>query len=157
MTSAPSPEPLPRDAAVVALSTVVQDTLARTIWGEARGLGRAGMVAVGWVIKNRAARPSWWGRDIVGVCLARAQFSCWNASDPNRAKLLAVSTPDPEFAVATEVADDLVRGTIPDPTNNATHYHTIAKPEWATVWPPDWTKSMTRTADDGHHVFYRAS
>ena len=29
------------------------DVLARTIWGEARGEGRAGQIAVGWAIRNR--------------------------------------------------------------------------------------------------------
>jgi hypothetical protein len=29
------------------------DTLARTIWGEARNQGREGMIAVAWVIRNR--------------------------------------------------------------------------------------------------------
>ena len=41
------------------------DTLARTLWGEARGEGRAGMQAVANVIRNRAARPGWWGRSVV--------------------------------------------------------------------------------------------
>ena len=29
------------------------DVLARTIWGEARGEGRAGQIAVGWAIRNQ--------------------------------------------------------------------------------------------------------
>lgn len=29
------------------------DVLARTIWGEARGEGLAGQIAVGWCIRNR--------------------------------------------------------------------------------------------------------
>ena len=72
------------------------DTLARTVWGEARGEGEAGMAAVAAVIRNRidvsAAHGGkyWWGRDWISVCQARSQFSCWNPGDPNRAKLLAV-------------------------------------------------------------------
>jgi len=30
------------------------DTMARTVWGEARGEGERGMEAIAWVIKNRA-------------------------------------------------------------------------------------------------------
>jgi N-acetylmuramoyl-L-alanine amidase len=146
-------DPLDRSEADRAPSDI--DILARTMWGEARGLGRDGMAAVGWVVKNRAAKPCWWGHDIAGVCTKAAQFSCWNASDPNRAKLLAVTAADTGFATALAVADGIVAGSVPDPTNGATHYHTVAKPEWAAVWPPDWTKSMRQTADDGHHVFYR--
>ena len=39
------------------------DTLARTIWGEARGEGSAGMQAVANVVMNRAAIGGWWGNN----------------------------------------------------------------------------------------------
>ena len=65
------------------------DVLARTIWGEARGEGFAGQVAVGWAIRNRVeadlgndGKPDWWGEGYVGVCKAPWQFSCWNKNDP---------------------------------------------------------------------------
>lgn len=133
------------------------DALARTMWGEARGLGRDGMTAVGWVVQNRATRPSWWGRDIVEVCEATAQFSCWSPADPNHAKLLAVTAADPVFVMALQIAGSIIAGTTPDPTKGATHYHTVAKPSWADRWPPPWTIGMTETFNDGHHVFYRAT
>jgi hypothetical protein len=41
--------------------------MAATIWGEARGEPLDGKVAVGWVIRNRAANPGGWGRDIRGA------------------------------------------------------------------------------------------
>ncbi len=66
------------------------DVLARTIWGEARGEGIAGQIAVGWCIRNRVemdlhndGRPDWWGEGYEGVCRAPWQFSCWNKNDPN--------------------------------------------------------------------------
>ena len=43
------------------------DTMARTIWGEARGEGTAGMVAVGNVILNRVAAGSWYGLSVSEV------------------------------------------------------------------------------------------
>jgi spore germination cell wall hydrolase CwlJ-like protein len=64
------------------------DTLAQTIWGEARQEGTKGMIAVGNVIKNRAeANKKMFGQGIKGVALKPKQFSCWNEGDPNREKL----------------------------------------------------------------------
>src|SRR5688500_4029200 len=60
------------------------DTLARTLWGEARGEGRNGMQAVANVIMNRykLARSNsgyarQWGRTVAEVCRKKYQFSCW--------------------------------------------------------------------------------
>ena len=62
---------------MTATATTIE-TLARTIWAEARSGGAAAMTHVANVICNRAAFPRWWGRDIASVCLAPEQFSCWN-------------------------------------------------------------------------------
>jgi len=127
------------------------DVLARTLWGEARGEGAAGMVAVGWTIRNRAAKPGWWGRDIVGVCQAPWQFSCWNKNDPNYPFLSgAKQIPAGEYLRAREAALAVISGSQPDPTSGATHYYatTMAK-------PPAWAAKAKRTATIGHHVFFR--
>lgn len=58
------------------------ETLARTIIGEARSEGYLDMLAVAAVVRERAKRPGWWGRDVRGVCLYPWQFTCW--SDHNR-------------------------------------------------------------------------
>ncbi|MGH3756111.1 MAG: cell wall hydrolase, partial [Pseudonocardiaceae bacterium] len=60
------------------------EVMGRTLYGEARGEPFDGLVAVAWVIRNRAESPRWWGRDVKGVCLHPLQFSCWNETDPNR-------------------------------------------------------------------------
>lgn len=60
--------------------------LAQTMWGEARGHGRKGMLAVGNVIKNRAEdikNARLFGQGIIGVALKPKQFSAWNPGDPN--------------------------------------------------------------------------
>lgn len=127
------------------------DVLARTLWGEARGEGAAGMVAVGWTIRNRAAKPGWWGRDIVSVCQAPWQFSCWNKNDPNYPFLSgAKQIPSGEYLRAREAALAVISGSQPDPTGGATHYYatTMAK-------PPAWAAKAKRTATIGHHVFFR--
>jgi N-acetylmuramoyl-L-alanine amidase len=125
-------------------------TLAKTIWGEARGEGFAGMVAVAWVVRNRAARGGWWGESISGVCLKPLQFSCWNSDDPNRDRLDHVTIDTPEYLRATGVAAIVITGDIPDPTNGATNYHTK-------VIHPPWADKMTKVAEIGNHVFYRES
>ena len=136
------------------------DTLARTIWAEARGEGRAGMVAVAHVILNRLNRPGWWSRDqndgipddtIQAVCCDPWQFSCWNQDDPNRAKLLAVGPENKTFATAADVAVAVITPGHPDavdPTGGATHYHTTA------IGPP-WASGHEPCARIGRHVFYR--
>lgn len=123
------------------------DTLARTIWGEARGEGRAGMQAVACVIRNRAARPGWWGRSIAEVCLKPAQFSCWLADDPNRRKLDAVSEDDAAFTVARELAAAALAGILADYTFGATHYHTVDT-------APVWARGHIPCVVIGRHAFY---
>ena len=61
--------------------------MAKTMWGEARGEGYNGLVAVGWVIQNRCERGGWFGNTIREVCLKPYQFSCWNNDDCNKAKI----------------------------------------------------------------------
>jgi N-acetylmuramoyl-L-alanine amidase len=136
------------------------DTLARTLWGEARSEGRAGMEAVAHVIMNRYARPGWWSRNkgdgieddtIEAVCRDPWQFSCWNRNDPNLPKLLGVTDADRHFRLALQVASDAMAGTLPPPpVANACHYKVSSLP-----WPKDW--GPPRAEPDyvvGHHSFY---
>ncbi|MBM3555307.1 MAG: cell wall hydrolase [Alphaproteobacteria bacterium] len=126
------------------------ETLARTLYGEARGEGRAGIEAVAAVILNRARRGGWWGNDVAAVCRKPFQFSCWNADDPNRTRIEAVSESDPAFALCRRVAARALAGTLVDPTDGATHYHA------AHLDPaPAWTRTLRATAVIGRHVFYR--
>lgn len=126
------------------------DTLARTIWGEARGEGEQGMMAVACVVLNRVKTPCWWGRDIDGVCSAKWQFSCWNDGDPNQHKLLTVTTADPVFADACAIADEAAAGKLDDITNGATHYIVTNMPN-----PPRWSVGRTPCAVIGKHSFYK--
>lgn len=129
------------------------DVLARTLWGEARGEGAAGMEAVACVILNRvhvadAKGGYWWGRDIVSVCQKPYQFSCWNRSDPNYRVLLTVTDKDVHFATALRLARRAVIGALPDTTGGATHYH-------AKSILPDWAAGQAPTAVIGRHIFYK--
>jgi spore germination cell wall hydrolase CwlJ-like protein len=126
------------------------DVYARTVWGEARGEGLDGMQAVAAVIWNRVKSPRWWGKDVQSVCLKPFQFSCWNMSDPNRDKLLAVTAKDPQFAEALDICAQALAGNLADPTNGANSYYSSAS-----MAPPYWALSIQPTAKIGNHVFYR--
>ena len=129
------------------------DVLARTLWGEARGEGSAGMQAVAAVILNRVnvakeKRGYWWGNNIIQVCQKPYQFSCWNRSDPNFQKLQAVDETNLYFATAMRVARRAVIGAVEDPTGGATHHH-------AAGITPYWAKNEKPSTVIGKHIFYR--
>lgn len=130
------------------------DTLARTIYGEARGEPLAGKEAVAAVIMNRVKRAKrspllnyWWGADVISVCQKPWQFSCWNATDPNREKILSVTAENRSFKSCLKVAERAISGDLSDPTEGATHYHTKA------ILPP-WARRKTPSAEIGNHLFY---
>jgi spore germination cell wall hydrolase CwlJ-like protein len=132
------------------------DTLARTIWGEARGEGSLGMQAVANVVMNRVAFAQarggyWWGDDVTEVCLKPWQFSVWNPGDPNRELLERVTADDsPIFVEAVRLATYAVDGQLDDVTGGATHYHTPAvSPNWISA------PGAIRLASIGNHNFYR--
>jgi spore germination cell wall hydrolase CwlJ-like protein len=131
-----------------------RDILARTLWGEARGEGVAGQIAVAWTIRNRVfdgKDRSWWGEGYAGVCQKHYQFSCWNRNDPNFAYLSGAKTiPFRELAQARIAADQVIDGKVPDPTGCATHYYATTMPK-----APTWVKGATQTLKLGHHVFFK--
>jgi spore germination cell wall hydrolase CwlJ-like protein len=131
-----------------------RDILARTLWGEARGEGLAGQVAVAWTIRNRVndgRAKSWWGEGYSGVCLKSWQFSCWNKNDANYSFLSgAKPIPAGEFAQAQKAADLVMSGSVKDPTGGSTHYYATTMPK-----PPTWVKGAKETLRLGHHIFFR--
>lgn len=126
-------------------------TFARTIYGEARGeykgYGRKALEAVGLVIMNRAKQRK---QSITTVCLQPYQFSCWNVDDPNRKKILDVTTSDSIFMVCLEVANKIIAGQINDFLNGANHYYSDTMKQ-----PPYWAKGQKPVAKIGHHIFFK--
>lgn len=126
------------------------DTLLRTIYGEARGEGRPGMIAVANVVVNRVNSDiTWWGTDIYTVCRKPWQFSCWNANDPNRPLILNLSS-GVLYDMCKEIATLAVDGELPDTTNGATSYYAKSMPE-----PPKWAIGLTPCAAIGSQLFFR--
>lgn len=138
---------------MTAVSARDREILARTLWGEARGEGLAGQLAVAWTIRNRVfdgKQKSWWGEGYAGVCLKPWQFSCWNQNDPNYAYLSgAKPIPKGQFKQAMEAANAVIDGTVDDMTGGATHYFATSMPK-----PPAWIKGAKLTLAMGHHRFY---
>ena len=125
----------------------VVDTLARTLWAEARGEGDDGMRAVACVVLNRVALPRWWGRTIVEVCRKPLQFSCWNEGTRARAELLRITAADATFVRSSAIAALAASGRLADFTRGATHYHAIEV-------LPGWARGKTPCFRLGRHVFY---
>lgn len=135
------------DASAQPTDEAAVDTLARTLWAEARGEGERGMQAVACVVLNRARQGGWWGRDVVTVCRKPYQFSCWNENTSSRAALLRVTVADPSFAQALGIARTAVAGGLPDFTSGATHYH-------ADYVDPAWARGRKPCFRFGRHLFY---
>lgn len=123
------------------------DVAARTIYGEARGEGPAGMSAVAHVLLNRV-KDGRWGSTLALVCMAPWQFSCWDASDPNRKVLLGLADDDQTLGYCVAALNAAEEGEA-DPTKGATHYYA------ASIVPPSWAATGTLTAKIGRHLFYK--
>ena len=119
-----------------------------TIWREARGEGRDGMIAVAFVIRNRALLVNkQWPDDPERVCLQKKQFSCWNDSDPQRD--LYPNETDLTYNMAQQVWDQLI--VLHDPTGEATFY---LNPKGVSRNPFD-DPQFVKTAEIGNHWFYK--
>jgi spore germination cell wall hydrolase CwlJ-like protein len=140
-----------RNSALVTLHKGDVDTLARTLYGEARGEHLEGMQAVAWVILNRAKRGApRFPATIGGVCKQKAQFTCWSAGDPNAKVCAQASDADPFYVLAIHAASGVLAGQVPDPTDGADHYHTIGMRPY-----PSWAGKMELKAVIGQHRFYK--
>ncbi len=124
------------------------DTLARTIYGEARGGGKQLMSAVANTIINRVAKKSWYGHTISDVCKKPWQYSSWNANDPNCEVIEKVDRSTPIFCDALAIAQIAVDGHLHDVTNGSTHYYSTY------IHEPKWAIGHTPVAHIGNMFFY---
>jgi hypothetical protein len=107
------------------------DTLARTLYGEAEPNNKAEAEAIASVVMNRLHNPRWHANSAAAVCLQPLQFSCWNATDRNRERILKAS--DSWFAQCQRTAERAVQDCLDDRTRGATHYYldSMPCPHWA--------------------------
>lgn len=126
--------------------------LARTIYGEAAGEPDQGKRAVAQVVMNRASSGRY-SKSVADVCLQPSQFSCWNANDPNRSKIIDLQPNDDEtFYLCFTIAGDALAGDIKVLTPAVMHYFAdyISKPSWVLRSPDAFMEKKI-----GHHLFYR--
>lgn len=143
--------------------------LALTILGEASGEPIEGKVFVGCIVRNRVRenKVRYGGNTYEGVCLKRAQFSCWFpwGGQANYDRVLAqgrrllgdhveiaVTPKDPALDECLFIAEGVIGGQLKDRANGANHYCTTAL--WKTK-PPDWAKGRTPVVVCGAHVGFR--
>lgn len=121
-------------------------TLARTIYGEARGESTMGKKAIACVVLNRYKSGKWFaGTSIAETCLKKFQFSCWNENDPNKKKIENMKAED--LGECYEIACHAVNGHQPDIVFKSTHYHTENI-------HPKWAENKVPVVKIGHHLFY---
>lgn len=138
-----------------------EELLAGMLFGECRGQSRDCMVAVGHVAMNRAREDLdvRYGKGLWGVLNKRKAFSCLNKNDPNRkmiekaiaGKLKPGSKSAQKWAMAKEVAHELMHVGGEDPTAGSTHYfaHKLVSPKWI------GDRGMVKVAKIDGHTFYR--
>lgn len=126
-----------------------KEVLARTIWGEARGEPLEGQKAIANVVLNRIkSGKTWWGNDVRSVCLKPYQFSCWNQSDPNRSKLLALTSEDQIYVECLVIAQNAIGTDFPDNTNVADSYERTGTNAY-------WARTLSPVATIGNHQFFK--
>lgn len=135
------------------MTDVNADTLARTIYGEARGENDDGKQAIANVVMNRVAfydeHEHFGLGSVASACKAPYQFSCWNQNDPNCEVISSITSDDSVFAQCQQIAEDAINGLLDDLTNGATYYYVTGSPE------PKWAIGHTPCAIIGHHQFYK--
>ena len=125
------------------------DIAARTVWAEARSEAFEGQIAVAWVMRRRVEDAKRWPNTLAGVCLQRLQFSCWNDADPQRARLVAVSTADTEYLDALCAVAGVFADRFEDFAKGANHYLNPA------LASPSWAKPSAKVVTIGRHAFFR--
>lgn len=120
--------------------------LSQALYWEAGIEGREGMIAVGWVVLNRTRSEEFPGT-VCGVVKQGSdkpgcQFSYWCDGKSDAPKQ------DANWALAEQVAREMLTNPPPDPTGGAIFYHAVD------IRAP-WSKERTRTAQIGRHLYYR--
>jgi spore germination cell wall hydrolase CwlJ-like protein len=132
---------IPSDEAAIAKWTVAL---------EAENQGTRGMLAVAYVIKNRAEGK--WG-SVLRACWSAKQFSCWNDL-PAAGKRLGNMSPG-VLADASRAVAVALSGSEPDPTKGATHYMNEELVIKTAGRLPSWRDAMQVTEKIGEHTFYK--
>lgn len=128
--------------------------LQQTLYGESEANDIDDASAIASVILRRVALPNW-PNTVSGVCLQPYAFSCWNAGDKNRDRIMAATGKEKWFRKCGEIAQAALDGKIADLTNGATHYYaTYLEPGNAPKWAKGKTPSYVNTYGKYQHKFF---
>ena len=136
----------PRHAPPPQVSRRDKECLALNLYWEARGEGRRGMLAVGWVVLNRVDSRQF--PDTVCAVVYQGgeqppcQFSWWCDGRSDRPRDYA------SWRASLAVAEELLSDPPPDITRQSLFYH-------ATSIGYPWKRPRVQTTRIGGHVFYR--
>ena len=123
-----------------------RDLAIRTMLGEeGSDAGQAGVAAV---ILNRLAAGSY-GGSVGDVVLAPNQFEAWTRQSD---QLLGVRRDDPRYVAAGQLFDAVRDGSLPDPTNGATHFYAPVAQAALGRQAPGWAQG--RGLKLGSSMFY---
>jgi spore germination cell wall hydrolase CwlJ-like protein len=141
--------PVPRPNQSIDLSVEDRDYMIRTMVFEAGTELDEGKAAVAHVILNRQ-RSGRWGDSIKEVVTAPWQFEPWMT---RRKQIKALSIDHPSYQDAARVADAILSGEFPDPTEGATHFlnpKVVRKRRGGSL--PAWARGEGQRI--GRHTFY---
>ncbi|HSF48437.1 MAG TPA: cell wall hydrolase [Burkholderiales bacterium] len=140
---------LSKQAHTTDLAFEARDYLIRTIVFEASGETEIGKAAVAHVILNRR-KDGRWGDRIRDVVTYPWQFEPWMT---RRGEIEKLSPDDPRYLDVARIADEVLAGTVPDPTAGATHFlNPIIVRQRRGGSLPSWAEGEGQPI--GRHVFY---
>jgi len=113
--------------------------LARVVQAESANQPMAGQRAVAWTAVNRL-RAGTYGKTLSQVLLARHQY----------ARPKPLNSTSPAYRTALMAALMATRGTLPDDSRGATHFHACAMKR-----RPAWAARLKPTIRISSHCFYR--
>jgi hypothetical protein len=144
------PEPMSASAAPAPAATTAptdEDTVVRTIYGEAGNQLPVGQRAVAHVIRNRSLQS---GLTPGQVALAPGQFEPWS-NEAAKARMLALDPASPEYQQIL-AHWRAANGGAPDPTGGATHFYSPTAQAALGRPTPSWAQGAGQ--DIGEHRFY---
>ena len=133
--------------------------LATMVYGEARGEQKIGQIAVAYSAINRASS----NKSLCDVVLAPKQYSIFNNNPALAAAAKSLHlqpgqkniVDNKSWENAKEVAELVVKGKVPDPTNGSTHYIAPKIMNAKKYTYPKWTREYKVVAVIDNHRFYK--
>lgn len=145
--AAPQPAKITKITPRRSVDPAERDCLAEAIYFESRGEPRDSQVAVAHVVLNRVASKNYPSRvcsviregEELGKGRCQFHWRCDGRSD--------VPSEYAAWQDAQALAEDVLAGTVPDPTKGAQFFH-------ATYVTPQWASRLRPTARIGAHIYY---